>query len=136
MTTMRMHCATLSALAAACMVLACEESPQNEAPPAPRTTAPDNTAVNSRDRGTGTTTPMDQGESESDRRITADIRKALTSASDFSTNAQNCKIVTLAGVVTLRGPVDSQAEKDRIGDIAKSTAGVTSVVNELEVRTP
>jgi len=54
----------------------------------------------------------------------------------MSTNAQNCKIITdKAGIVTLRGPVNSQAEKDAIAAKAQAIAGVTKVVNELEVKT-
>ena len=53
----------------------------------------------------------------------------------MSMNAQNCKIITdKSGIVTLRGPVASQAEKDAIEAKAKTIAGVTSVVNELEVK--
>lgn len=95
--------------------------------------APDNTARNERDRDTTAPTPMDQGETEADRTITAEVRRAIMATEGMSTNAQNCKIITKAGVVTLRGPVATQAERDSIEAKAKAVAGVTSVINELEV---
>jgi hypothetical protein len=54
---------------------------------------------------------------------------------EASVNAQNIKIVTQDGVVTLRGPVASQEEKDRIGKAAEGLAGVVRVDNQLEVET-
>lgn len=93
----------------------------------------DNTGKNERDRTMDTPTPIDQSESAEDIRITADIRRAVTGDDALSMNAKNCKIITRAGVVTLRGPVASEAERAAIQRLASSTAGVTSVVNELEI---
>ncbi len=97
--------------------------------------APDNTAKNKAD-GTGDTrTPLDQSQSSADIKITADIRRAILATKDMSMNAQNCKIITeKSGLVTLRGVVDTQAEKDSIESIAKATVGVTKVDNQLEVK--
>lgn len=82
-----------------------------------------------------TKTPMDQSESSANIRITADIRKAILDDKSMSVNAQNCKVITEStGVVTLRGPVNSQAEKDAIGAIAKAVAGVTRVDNLLDIK--
>jgi hyperosmotically inducible protein len=39
-------------------------------------------------------------------------------------------------VVTLRGPVESEAESVKLGLIAKQTAGVTQVDNQLEIKAP
>ena len=78
---------------------------------------------------------MDQSNSSSDIKVTADIRRAIMEDKSMSLNAQNCKIITdKAGVVTLRGPVTSQAEKDAIESKAQAIAGVSRVVNELEVK--
>jgi hyperosmotically inducible periplasmic protein len=41
--------------------------------------------------------------------------------------------VSREGVVTLSGSVDSRERRNRIGDLARSVAGVTRVVNELKV---
>lgn len=98
----------------------------------PSTAQPDNTAKNQRDRDGTSTTPIDQGENEADRKITAEIRKAVIAHEGMSINGQNCKIITRNGVVTLRGPVASDAEKAAIEAKARAVAGVTQVVNELE----
>lgn len=97
--------------------------------------APDNTKVNKVDRDMTTKTPIDQSNSKADIDITAAIRRAIMEDKSMSVNAQNCKIITEAGVTTLRGPVNSQAEKDAIEAKAKSVAGVTRVDNQLEVKT-
>ncbi|MDP1661613.1 MAG: BON domain-containing protein, partial [Phycisphaerales bacterium] len=95
----------------------------------------DNTVRNKADRDTATKTPLNQSNSSEAIKTTADIRRAILDDKSMSLNAQNCKIITdSAGVVTLRGPVASQAEKDAIESIAKATAGVNSVANELEVK--
>jgi hyperosmotically inducible protein len=93
----------------------------------------DNSGKNVRDRGNATLTPMDQGNSESDRTISQEIRKAVVGNGDFPTAAKNVKIITVGGVVTLRGPVKSANERSSIGSIAKHTAGVKRVDNQLEV---
>ena len=101
---------------------------------APRTgAAPDNTAKNRVDRDGTTATPMDQSNSKADIDITASIRRAIMEDKSMSMNAQNVKIITAAGVTTLRGPVNSQAEKDAIEAKAKAVAGVTRVDNQIEV---
>ena len=94
---------------------------------------PDNTGRNVRDRGGETKTPMDQSENEADRAITQNIRKALTADDSLSTNAQNVKIITNDGTVTLRGPVKSEKEKADIEAKAKQVAGVKKVDNQLEI---
>jgi len=93
----------------------------------------DNSRTNVRDRGDQTLTPTDQGSSESDRTITQEIRKAVVANHDFSTDAKNVKIITVDGVVTLRGPVKNTNERTSIGSIAQQTAGVKRVDNQLEV---
>ena len=96
-------------------------------------TAPDNTGRNERDRGGETKTPGDQSENEADRTITQNVRQAITSDDALSTSAQNVKIVTSDGTVTLRGPVKSEKEKQDIEAKAKQVAGVKRVENELEI---
>jgi len=96
-------------------------------------TAADNTGRNERDRGGETKTPGDQSENEADRTITQNVRQAITSDDALSTSAQNVKIVTSDGTVTLRGPVKSEKEKQEIEAKAKQVAGVKRVENELEI---
>lgn len=92
----------------------------------------DNSAVNKRDRDANAKTPFDQNENKTDIDITAGIRKNVVDTK-MSVNAQNVKIITQDGVVTLRGPVKTQEEKDRIEEIARSVAGVKTVDSQLEV---
>lgn len=96
------------------------------------TTDRDNTAVNERDRSDAAKTPLDQNENQKDIDITANIRKQVVD-SDLSVNAQNVKIITQDGNVTLRGPVGTADEKMRIEAIARKVAGETQVTSELEV---
>ncbi|MBL9166663.1 MAG: PRC-barrel domain-containing protein [Verrucomicrobiales bacterium] len=95
---------------------------------------PDNTARNVRDRNDRTLTPLDQGNSQADTDITAQIRKGILAGGDMSVNAKNVKVITNQGKVTLRGPVDSLEEKRMIADIANSIARSANVDNQLEVR--
>jgi osmotically-inducible protein OsmY len=144
--------AALTALAVGLFLGACEQSsnpPTTTPSPAPKSTsssdsrpdkytAPkdaDNTAQNKSDRDTANPTPMDQSQAQEEVRITADIRKALMDDISLSLNAHNCKIITeKGGFVTLRGVVDTQAERDLVEMKARAVRGVTSVTNMLEVK--
>ena len=76
--------------------------------------APDNTGRNVRDRG-ATLTSGDQSESKADLTTTQKIRQAVMADKSLSMTAHNVKIITVDGVVTLRGPVKTQrrADEDR-----------------------
>lgn len=100
-----------------------------------RTTDADNSARNVRDRDDRTRTAGDQSDRPSDVKITQVIRQAVVATEGLSVNAQNVKIITVDGHVTLRGPVASAAEKTRIGEIAARTATRDRVDNQLEVTT-
>jgi osmotically-inducible protein OsmY len=93
----------------------------------------DNSGKNVRDRQDAAVTSGDQSNTESDLNITQEIRKAVMADKDLSTNAHNVKIITANGVVTLRGPVKSAAEKANIGAKAAHAVGVTRVDNQLEI---
>ena len=95
--------------------------------------APDNTGVNLRDRQGATVTPLDQSNQEADLKITQDLRQRLVNDDGLSFDAKNIKIVTSGSVITLRGPVKSQTEKQMIESQARAVAGVASVNDELEV---
>jgi hyperosmotically inducible periplasmic protein len=100
----------------------------------PAQTAPDNTGRNVRDRGNATLTPGDQSESQADRTLTQQVRKAVVADKSLSTMAKNIKIITVNGVVTLRGPVKSPHEKEAIEAKAQQIAGINNVDNQLEVK--
>ena len=91
-----------------------------------------NTGVNVRDRASTAKTPFDQNENKTDIKITADIRKQVV-ATKMSVDAHNVKIITQDGKVTLRGPVNSDDERQSIENIAASIAGADKVDNQLEV---
>ncbi len=93
----------------------------------------DNTGLNTRDRS-GTLTPGDQGNSKAEIGITAAIRKAVVGDHSLSFTAKNVKIITVGTRVTLRGPVKSDAERTEIENLARQTAGVTDVDDQLEVK--
>jgi len=99
----------------------------------PSATAPDNTAINERDASGATKTPIDQDEDQADVKTTAEIRKRIVAQEGMSINAQNAKVVTSKGKVTLRGPVENQSERDTIDRIAREVAGDTNVENLLEI---
>jgi hyperosmotically inducible periplasmic protein len=128
----------LGASIALLSLVACDKEPgqyaSDRSPAAPAPNA-DNTARNEADQSGVTKTPIDQSEKQSDITITADIRREIMKADGMSINGQNVKVITDAGVVTLRGPVDTVAEKERIETLAKAVAGVVRVDNQLEVKT-
>jgi hypothetical protein len=105
--------------------------PQSETAPLKAVDA-DNTKHNVVDRH-ATVTPGDQSNAKSDIDITAAIRRGVVKRDGLSTNAKNVKIITRAGRVTLRGPVASASEAAFVDELARGTAGVVAVDNELTV---
>ena len=84
----------------------------------------ENTANNIVDRNDRTVTPEDQARGmEADVEVTRKIRETLTADTNLSMNAKNIKIITLKGVVTLRGPVNSKEEIAKIENVAQQVAG-------------
>lgn len=93
----------------------------------------DNTAKNERDRSGETKTSGDQSESPADIKTTAAIRQAVVGDGSLSMTAKNVKIITANGVITLRGPVSTAAEKATIAKLAHANAHGAKVVDQLEV---
>jgi osmotically-inducible protein OsmY len=98
-------------------------------------TAADNTKKNARDRTSETKTSGDQSNSPEDIKITQSIRQAVVKDKTLTMTAKNVKIITSGGMVTLRGPVNTAEEKEKIDKLAKATAGEGKVDNQLEVKT-
>lgn len=96
--------------------------------------AADNSGRNTRDRSGETQTSGDQSNSSADIKTTASIRRAIMDDGSLSATAKNIKIITENGVVTLRGPVKSEAEKTKIAELAKTHAGNAKIENQLEVK--
>lgn len=92
-----------------------------------------NTGINKRDRDDKNLTPMDQMNNKVDLKITQDIRQALMK-DEFSMDAKNIKVITRNSVVTLRGPVKSAAELEKINVAVKAIPGIKSIDNQLQVK--
>jgi len=96
---------------------------------------PDNTAVNKRDRTPGEATAQDQKINATDQALAANIRRAVVADKSLSTYAHNVKIISQDGVVTLKGPVRSDAEVKTIVSKATQVVGSSDkVVNQLSVK--
>jgi hyperosmotically inducible protein len=96
--------------------------------------APDNSAVNVRDRAPDAMTAGEQSSAKSDVELTREIRQAVVKDDSLSTLAHNVKIVAANGAVTLRGPVNTEQEKVAIASKAQAIAGPNKVDNQLEVK--
>jgi hyperosmotically inducible protein len=97
-------------------------------------TAPDNTKINQRDRNSAEPTADQQKMNPGDRETTDQIRRALVKDKSISTYGHNVKVITQNGMVTLKGPVRSEEEKQSIEAKAKEIAGPDKVTDELEVK--
>jgi len=96
--------------------------------------APDNSAVNVRDRNPNAMTAGEQSSAKSDVELTRAIRQAIVKDDSLSMLAHNVKIVAANGAVTLRGPVNSEQERVAIASKAQAIAGPNKVDNQLEVK--
>lgn len=94
----------------------------------------DNTGMNERDKDGTNPTPQTQSNTAEDLKVLAEIRRAVVDEESFSVKAQNVKIMVQDGVVTLRGPVENEAEKAKIDSLAQGVAGVARVDNQLDIK--
>jgi hyperosmotically inducible protein len=97
-------------------------------------TQADNTKRNASEQNKDTDTAEKQSNSKDDLALTQKIRQAVMKDGSLSMNAKNVKIIAQDGKITLKGPVDSQQEKDTIGTEAGEIAGKDKVDNQLEVK--
>ncbi|MGC2198507.1 MAG: BON domain-containing protein [Terriglobales bacterium] len=95
--------------------------------------APDNTKTNAHRRANSEPTADQQKENASDRAISQQIRKAIVKDKSLSSYANNIKIITQNGQVTLAGPVRSEEERKALENTAAEVAGVSNVKNQLQV---
>lgn len=95
--------------------------------------AADNTGVNKRDRQVSEPTAEQQRNNHSDLELTRLIRRAVVTDKSLSVYAHNIKIIAQNGVVTLKGPVRSEEEKQILEKKAAEVAGATQVRSEIEV---
>lgn len=96
---------------------------------------PDNTKINQRDKDPNAPTADSQKMNATDQALTAKIRRAVIADKTLSTYAHNVKIISQDGVVTLKGPVHSDAEISNLMSKATDAAGgPDKVVNQLSVK--
>jgi len=93
---------------------------------------PDNSAQNKNQNPGGTAD--NQPNATTDRQTTANVRKAIIADKDLSTYAHNVKIITKDGTVTLKGPVKSDDEKQKVVSDAASVVSADKVVDQLTVK--
>src|SRR5688500_12101731 len=80
-----------------------------------------------------TRTQKSAGEQVDDSVTTGRVKAALIA--DPVTKAHQIDVETYKGTVQLNGFVDTSASKERAAEVAKATRGVTSVRNNLTVKT-
>jgi hyperosmotically inducible periplasmic protein len=98
-------------------------------------TQPDNTKVNQRDRSPTEATADQQKSNASDMKMTKTIRRSIVADRSLSAYAHNIKVISQNGVVTLKGPVKSDAEKTAV--VAKAvavTGSADSVTDQISVK--
>jgi len=96
--------------------------------------AADNTTVNQRDKNKAEPTADQQKENQPDRELARQIRRSIVQDKSLSSYARNVKIIAQNGVVTLKGPVRSDAEKTAVEAKASEIAGADKVTSQLEVK--
>jgi hyperosmotically inducible periplasmic protein len=97
-------------------------------------TEADNTKRNSSEQNRNSNTAEKQSNSKDDLALTQKIRQAVMKDGSLSMDAKNVKIIAQDGKITLKGPVESQQEKDTIATEAGEIAGKDKVDNQLEVK--
>jgi len=121
------------AIAALATVSSLNAAAQTGSPTSMSGNSVDNSKTNGRARA-DTLKPTDQSNSKADIQVAANVRSAIYADKSLATKAHNVKLVANGGAVVLRGPVDSDAEKTKVEQIARGVAGVTSVENALDVK--
>lgn len=87
------------------------------------------------ERATGTAGSVAQGENGAGPDATITMRIQARYAEDTVVKGRDIDVDTENGVVTLKGSVDSRRERDAAEQIARETAGVKRVENQLRVAT-
>lgn len=93
----------------------------------------DNTGINKRDRSPNKITADQQSQTKNDLEITQKIRQAVVDDKSLSMSAHNVKIITVDGMVTLKGPVKSVDEKRNIEEKAGQIVGKNKIKSQIEI---
>lgn len=91
---------------------------------------PDNSGHNKHHAKTADSQPN----AKEDRLTTQKIRKAIIADKGLSMYAHNVKIITENGTVTLKGPVKSDDEKQKVAAAAAGVVSQDKVVDQLTVK--
>ncbi|OYW17821.1 MAG: hypothetical protein B7Z52_06100 [Burkholderiales bacterium 12-64-5] len=89
---------------------------------------------NAQDRVVAQATPMGQGMNFRDVKKTHQINRGIQASSHLSAKAKNVEVVTVNAQTTLRGRVNTTADRSKIGAIAAAAGRPENVSNQLEVR--
>lgn len=90
----------------------------------------DNTAQNKGSQATAD----NQSNAKADRMMTAQIRRAIIKDKSLSLDGHNVKIIVQNGTVTLKGPVASEQEKEKILQDAASVTSSDKIADQLTVK--
>lgn len=94
----------------------------------------DNTKINQRDRNQNEPTADQQKENSSDRVLAQHVRRTLVKDKSLSTYAHNIKVIAQNGIVTLKGAVHSDQEKQAIeAKAAEAAGGPDKIKSEIDV---
>jgi hyperosmotically inducible protein len=77
--------------------------------------------------------PAEQAPASPDADLVARIRKSIADDKALANYAQTLKIIASDGLVSLKGPVRSEADKKALGEKADQIAGAKNVMNNLIV---
>lgn len=78
-------------------------------------------------------TGMPRSETEADRALAQKIHETIAADNAASIDLKRIKVVVINGVVTLRGTVRNDNEKNELTGKVKAISGVKSVDNQLEI---
>jgi osmotically-inducible protein OsmY len=121
-------------VASAAIALSCLPGALSRDQAVAQTSATQSTPDNSNQNKNHNQTADNQANSQSDRLTTQKIRKAIMADKSLSTYAHNVKIITVDGAVTLKGPVQTDDEKQKIASDAASVVSADKITNELTVK--
>jgi len=102
--------------------------------PSSDTSAREPSIVDERGNPSLTITGDDKSTNDRDAQVTAAIRRALMNDDSLSLIAENVSVSIADEVVTLSGRVRTEAEKMKVGEIARRIANDMQVNNDLETQ--
>jgi hyperosmotically inducible periplasmic protein len=107
---------------------------QQDQPASGTQTPADNIKINQRDRDKTEPNADQQKENKSDRELARQVRRALVKDKSLSMYAHNVKVIAQNGVITLKGPVHSDQEKQAVeAKAAEVAGGAEKIKSEIEV---